>query len=253
MTISQEQRERLEMDFWRDSEKERPGAQSLDAFTNKMSEGRVLLEKLRAFASIFEEADTILEVGGGQGWAACMIARQFPHATVFTSDIAEDAVASLGEWERVFKVSLGGCFSSRSYEIPLRDGSVDLVVAFASAHHFGRHRRTLMELRRVLTDQGCAIYLHEPACRNYIYRVALARVNKKRPVVREDLIRIRDIKKAAADCKLTATVIAAPTTTYRGAVETIYYFLLQKMRFLQKILPCSIDLLLQKGSPRGPA
>jgi len=38
MTTSQERRERLETDFWTASETESPGARSLDAFTNKMSE-----------------------------------------------------------------------------------------------------------------------------------------------------------------------------------------------------------------------
>lgn len=240
------ERESQEIDYWRESESERPGVDSLDAFTFKMTEARVFLEKMDAYADYFDRARTILELGGGQGWAACMISRQFPGSTVVSTDIARDAVASLSEWERVFKVQLAGAAACRSYEIPLSDASVDLVVVFASAHHFGRHSRTFGELKRVLRPGGHALYLHEPACSDLLYDRALARVNRKRPVVQEDVLRYKHLARVGLRCGLGVEIIHVPSTTNRGAVETVYYLGLQRIPPLQKLLPCSVDIILSR-------
>lgn len=240
------ERERQEIDYWRDSKTEGPGVDSLDAFTQKMSEARVFLEKMDEYADYFRAARTILELGGGQGWSACMIRRQFPGSTVVTTDIAPDAVASRGEWERVFKVRLTGASACRSYEIPFRDASLDLVVVFASAHHFGRHKRTLGELARVLCPGGHALYLHEPACSDYLYDQTVARVKRKRPLVQEDALRYKHLARIGLDQGLEVQVIQAPTTTNRGAVESIYYLGLQRFPPLQKMLPCSVDIILKR-------
>ena len=56
---------------------------------------------------------------------------------VFGSDISPAAVAESVEWQRVLRQTLDGVFACRSYEIPLTDEAVDLVIVFAAAHHFG--------------------------------------------------------------------------------------------------------------------
>ena len=157
MATEQERRERLEMDFWTDSETESPGVRSIDVLTNKMSEARVVLEKFEAYREIFGSARQVLELGGGQGWVSCMLARTFPTIErIVTSDISPAAVASLAEWERVLDVTVSGSFACRSYEIPVAEETFDLVFAFAAAHHFGAHRRTLHELARILQPRGRA-------------------------------------------------------------------------------------------------
>jgi ubiquinone/menaquinone biosynthesis C-methylase UbiE len=249
MATEQERRERLEIDFWTESETESPGARSLDVFTNKMSEARVVLEKFETYREIFGSAGQVLELGGGQGWVSCMLARTFPTIErIVTSDISPAAVASLPEWERVFDVKLSDSFACRSYDIPVGDESFDLVFAFAAAHHFGAHRRTLHELARVLKPGGHALYLHEPACRDYVYERAVKRVNRKRPVVREDLLRFRRISELAEDAGLHVQLITAPTTTFRAPLETIYYLALQKVPPLRSLLPCSVDFIFTKNA-----
>jgi hypothetical protein len=32
----------------------------------------------------------------------------------------------------------------------------------------------------------------------------------------------------------------------RGPTETLYYFVLQKLRFLRNFLPCSVDIIIRK-------
>jgi hypothetical protein len=45
---------------------------------------------------------------------------------------------------------------------------------------------------------------------------------------------------------MTLEVIPAPTLTNRSAASSIYYFILGKLPFLQKYMPCSIDLVFSK-------
>lgn len=248
---SQSDRERQEIEYWARSPTEAPGSDSLEVLTNKMSEARVLLEKFAAFSDTFQAAQVIVEVGGGQGWAAALVKAQFgPDKTVICSDLAADALVSSPRWERIVGVRLDGRVAARSSALPLVTASVDLVVVFAAAHHFGAHRRTCGEIARILKPGGRALYLHEPACRAYLYPWALRRVNCKRPEVPEDVLRYRHLVSLAADEGLVATVHHAPTTTYRGPVETLYYLLLSKIPGLRHVLPCSVDIVFQK-SPAG--
>jgi hypothetical protein len=98
----------------------------------------------------------------------------------------------------------------------------------------------------VLRPGGTALYLHEPACRRWIYPLAYRRVMRKRPVVPEDVLRYPEIVALAREAGLLADVRFAPTTTYRGPVETIYYLGLAKLPPLQRVLPCTVDFVFTK-------
>jgi SAM-dependent methyltransferase len=247
MGVSQAERERQEIAFWAASPDDNDGGlEYLETFTNKMSEARVVYEKLVAYGGLLAGAGTIVEIGGGQCWLSAIIARQYPAATVIASDIAPGALGATGEWERIFQSRLGGAFAARSYQLPLASASVDLVIVFAAAHHFGAHRRTLAEIARVLRSGGHALYLHEPACRSFVYPLARRRVIAKRPEVAEDVIRYQELRRLAALVGLGCQVKFAPTTTYRGPVETVYYLALQKASLLCQVLPCSADFLFTK-------
>ncbi len=242
-----EERERQEIAFWSESEEERPGTFSVDLLTHKMSEGRIFLEKLIQFSDSFNNASTIIELGGGQCWASCMVKAQVgERATVIGTDIAPDAIASVTQWERVFDTKLDRTEACRSYTTPFDDDSVDLVFTFAAAHHFGAHRRTLEEIARILRPGGRALYLHEPGCRDWIYRAALRRVMAKRPVVPEDVLRYRHLMELGQEAGLIPELHYAPTTTYRGGVETVYYLGLQRLPPLQRLLPCTFDMVFNK-------
>lgn len=237
-------RERSEISFWTESADERPGAFGLDLLTHKMSEARIFLEKLEHYRDLFAGAKTIVELGGGQCWPSCMVKHEVgANARVIGTDIAPDAVVSAPQWEHVIGARLDGRAACRSNAMPFADGSVDLIFAFAAAHHFGAHRSTLHEIRRVLAPGGHALYLHEPGARDWIYPLALKRVMAKRPVVPEDLLRYPHLVELATDSGLDARVEFSPTTTYRGSVETVYYLGLQRLPFLQRILPCTVDLI----------
>lgn len=240
-------KERRELRFWRESETERPGADDLSALVNKLAEARVAYEKLTAFDGLLRGANTILELGAGQGWFSCMLARLFPQARILCSDISVDALRSLPTWERVYGARVPESFAARSYAVPLPDASADSVVTFAAAHHFRAHRRTLRELARVLRPGGVALYLHEPSCVAPLHPVAHWRVNRKRPVVPEDVLIYREIESLAQAAGLSCELTFAPTTTDRGPTETLYYSVIKRSRLLQRALPCTIDYVFRKA------
>lgn len=244
--LSADERERVEIDYWATSPKESPDIDTVWNVVTKMTEAGVLVEKLDAFAGLFSSAATVLELGGGQLWASCIVKKRWPAARVIGTDIAPAAVASTARWERTFGVRLDGALACPSSAIPFPDGTFDLVFGYATAHHFARHLETLRELARVLRPGGHALYLHEPSCRPFLYSAAHRRVNRKRPEVPEDVLIPRRLVEAAQEAGLAVECHYAPTTTARGPKQTVYYEMLSRVRPLCRWLPCSIDVVFRK-------
>jgi len=240
------EKEAIEIGFWETSPVERPGSDSLDNLLMKSAEARVFLERLHSFAPLFERATSILEIGGGQGWASCVVKRAYPAARVTLTDISRAAIASVHVWEQAFGARIDDSRACRSYDTPFADASFELIFAYSAAHHFVRHRRTLHEIRRLLRSGGTALYLNEPGCLAYIHRAAKHRVNRKRPEVPEDVLRYRKIENLARQAGLDATTLFAPTLTNRGPAETIYYAILRAVPPLQRIFPCTVDIAMRR-------
>ncbi len=244
--ITSEEREQKEIDYWKSSETENPDKFTIDNLINKMTEAEIFRLKLRKYQDLFESSNTILELGAGQGWASCILKSIFPAKTIYSSDISEHAIISIKYWEDIFKVKIDKTFSCRSYEIPLKDDSVDLIYCFQSAHHFTKIKDTVREIRRVLKKRGVCLFLNEPSCRNYLYKFAHKRANKNRPGVPEDVLIYKDIETTAEKEGFTTDVCFEPILLRRRPLELAYYYILSKIRPLQHILPCSADYILKK-------
>jgi len=240
------QREQIEIEFWKNSPIERPESEAVENLISKFCEARIFLEKIQYHQHHFESAQKILELGAGQGWASCFVKNAFPDKYVIVSDISEYAIQSVNKWEYLLKTSIDEKFQCRSHEIPSPDESIDLIFCFEAAHHFSRHPETLMEIHRVLKKGGACLYLHEPACRQYLHKAAYARVNRKRPEVPEDVLIYPKIQALAKQAGLESQVRFDPSTLNRAAAETIYYFLLQKIPLIQYYVPCSVDFVFKK-------
>lgn len=234
-------RQEIEMAFWENSPDERPEADSLGNLINKISEAGIFLDLLRRYESDFTRAQTIVELGAGQGWASCVVKRSFPAAGVIATDISNRAVASAAKWESLFQVRLDGAFACRCYELPIPDSSVDVVFCFAAAHHFVAHRRTVGELRRVLAPGGRALYLYEPSCSPICYPLAYRRVNHKRPEVPEDVLILPKLLALGSEAGLTVERDFYPSTRYRSTGASLYYSVLARAPLLQQILPCTVN------------
>jgi ubiquinone/menaquinone biosynthesis C-methylase UbiE len=242
-----EAKEQVEIDYWRTSLTENPDSDSIENLVNKFSEARVVLLTLERHRQIFESASTVLELGAGQGWTSCILKRMFPDKRMIASDISPFAIASHPKWEHILQAKLDQTFACRSYEIPLPDSSVDLVFCFQAAHHFVRHRRTLNEIHRILTPDGVCLYLFEPVCQKFIYRIAYARVNAKRPEVPEDVLVYKRLIAISRELNFASEMQFNPIVINRGPLQALYFSILQKFPMLQTLLPCTGDFVFRKG------
>jgi SAM-dependent methyltransferase len=246
-----EEKQRIEIEFWRDSPDESPQADSIDNLANKFSEAQVFLDCLGRYEDTLCKQGRVLELGSGQGWAACIYKKQYPQSQLTVTDISEHAIASVSKWERLLEVKIDACYACKSYEIREDDASIEQVFCFAAAHHFLAHGKTLREIARVLRPGGRAIYFYEPTSPKLLYAPAYWRVNRKRPQVPEDVLITSRLRELAAKAGLGFEVDYYPCLLNRGPVETIYYFALGRIPCLQRLLPCTANLVFTKLPARS--
>jgi SAM-dependent methyltransferase len=243
MAMSVDQMQRIELALW----DELRSQDWLGNLSNKLSELRWLQPKFSTYDRKFRDATAVLELGGGEGWASCVVKRLYPGLHVTASDISDSAISGIDKWERIFESTVDARFACRSYSVPLPDNSVDLIFSFQAAHHFHLHLETLKEVARILRPGGSCMYLHEPSCRKYIYPLAKWRVNHKRPECPEDLLVLEDLRKAAATLGFKLEVVYSTTTLNRGVVEGLYYKVLSIFPTLCRLLPCTADFIFTKA------
>jgi SAM-dependent methyltransferase len=236
----------IEVEFWRTSPTEGPDSNAVENILHKCAEARIFLRELRIHSDFFARASITLELGAGQAWASALVKREFPHLVTYASDISPYAVRSVTKWEQVFGSKVDRVFACPSNEIPLENESVDLVFCFQAAHHFRSHRTTLIEIRRVLKPGGFCLYLQEPCCPRFWYRLAYWRVNRKRPEVPEDVIVHRKLAAMAVEVGFSASYSLTPHTMNKGLIETIYYACLCGLKPLRYLLPCGADFIFLK-------
>jgi hypothetical protein len=101
---------------------------------------------------------------------------------------------------------------------------------------------------RILKPRGKAFYFYEPVTPAIFHPMAYWRVNKKRLSVPEDVLITTQILKIAKLKGLDANVDYHPTMIKRGAIETIYYWILNQLPFLQERLFCTADFFFTKNA-----
>jgi hypothetical protein len=85
--------------------------------SNKLSELRWLMPKFNSYDKQFRDANTVLELGGGEGWSSCVVKRLYPKLHIIATDMSDSAISGIGKWERIFESSVDTSFSCKSYSI----------------------------------------------------------------------------------------------------------------------------------------
>lgn len=241
----------LEAQFWDTDPFERPGTDSVENLLNKAVDASIFREIVTQFSTEFAAAARIVELGGGQGWASCIVKRINPAAHVTLTDAVPSAIVGRTIWERVFNCSLDAALAAPAQDIPLADGSVDLVFCYAAAHHFVDHDAALAEAHRILRPGGWCLWLYEPTSSQLFHGIAEARVNRKRPDVHEHVLVPGAVLAKARRVGFAASVHYWPNTLRRGRFESIYYLTLSVIRLLRPVLPCTAHFAFQRRRVPG--
>jgi ubiquinone/menaquinone biosynthesis C-methylase UbiE len=241
-------RREVEINFWRDAPEEKPGVDSVDNFLDKCADALILREAIRSVEKDFQAATNAVELGGGQGWGSCLVKRLFPELHVIATDISPYAISSVPRWEKVFNVKLDGTQVCTSDRLSMGNESADLIFCFAAAHHFVTHDETLAELNRVLRPGGTIHYFYEPTSPAWLYKLAVRRVNRKRPDVPEDVLVPYALRRTAQRLGLSFTIRYWPSTLKRAPMTAVYYGSLYFFPILNRILPCTANMTFKKSS-----
>ncbi len=244
-----DQKEKIEIDYWCNSEFESPKAFSKGNLLNKLQECRNVDYKINKHLSIIKDKKNVLEIGAGQGWASCYLKSFYLSDAKFTvTDISPHAISSITHWEKLFDVKIDKSYASKSYKINEKDGQFDLVFCYAAAHHFVLYEQTLAELKRVLRKDGHIIFLYEPTSSKLFYPLYYYYVNNIAPhSTPEDVLVPSKIKTICS--KLHMDYINhydANQVVLRSIGIGLYFTLLRKIPFLQRILPSSSDMVFFK-------
>lgn len=205
------------------------------------------------YASYFERARSVVELGGGWGWASYYVKWRVPEARVFTTDIAGAIVGRHTEWKDFFGTEIDGAYCARSYDLPFEPVTIDLAFCFQSAHHFGRHRSTLRELYRIMRPGGIVLYLDEPVCGQALYKIAHKRVNRRMAEdgVPEDVLIHDRLLELAREVGFEARMEFDTHTINRGAIETLYYYALSRLGPMKRFLPAGASFIFTKPDSDG--
>jgi ubiquinone/menaquinone biosynthesis C-methylase UbiE len=250
LNIDLSQKEQVEIDFWKNSPKENPEVFSRGNFLNKTREARQFNYKINRHKKVFRKKKNILELGAGQGWASCYLKKfLLPNSHFTVTDISIYAIESLPYWEKVYDVKIDNKLACKSYEVPLRDGSFDLIFCYAAAHHFVKLDETIKECQRLLMPGGQMIFLYEPTCSRLFYPLHFKYVNTAAHNTPEDVLIPGEIKKLAKKHELKfVNHYDAHQTLIRSIPIHLYFRFLKALPFLQKTLPSSSDMVFTKAN-----
>lgn len=246
MPATVEDRQRRELDFWRNSLTDRPGSDSIDTILSKAGDANVFVSLLRRYKDLVPKSGRVLELGAGNGWASSIFKRLYPGAEVTTTDISEEALQSIHRWPPVFGGTPDRSYACLAYQTREADSSVDFAFCFAAAHHFIEHEKVQQELARILRPGGLAAFFYEPSSPTFWYRPMYWRVNRNRPEVPEDVLVPSRMTAAARAAGLQPRIDMYPSTAKRHPFETVYFAALGAVPVLQHLLPCTANFFFHR-------
>lgn len=215
------------------------------------------------FISVFEQLvpclglagkETVLEMGGGHCWASALVKRKYPDCYVVASDLSPDAVRFVENYEAILRTSVNEKWAFNCRRLPFEEEQFDLIFTFAAFHHFGEDNDfggAIQEMVRVLRPSGRIVLLYEPSSPQWVYRWAFRRANSKRASysheIDEDVLVLPKIKQACErlNCRFEARYFTS-FEERSGIVETVYYYFLTRLKLLRKLLPCTVNVVIEK-------
>jgi len=94
---------------------------------------------------------TILDLGAGDGFLTSYLTEKFPQAKIYAVDNSKSMLSNTGKRENITYIA------TESDNLPLENGSIDLVISLASFHHINKKDETFKEIKRILSEEGLFI------------------------------------------------------------------------------------------------
>ena len=183
-------------------------------------QGTIALEHLHryAMAKDFAAGKVVLDIACGEGYGSAVLAGAA--ARVYGVDIALDAIAhAKAKYQRPNVKFLSG----RCADIPLADGTVDLVVSFETIEHHTEHEEMFAEIKRVLRPGGLMI-MSSPDKREYTERANYTNAYHVKELYAEEFQRL-------VERHFTHVAILGQRVLYASAIlpsgrlgESIHYY-----------------------------
>lgn len=112
------------------------------------------IEKIKEYMLDEDFKDkTFLDIATGRGYVAIEMAK-LGLKKVIACDLSPEAIKNLEAYKKQFKLSNLELIECKAEEIPLKDASVDYIVANAILEHIPDEAQTISEWKRVLKKKG---------------------------------------------------------------------------------------------------
>lgn len=174
----------------------------------------------------------------------------YPNSYVIASDLVPTNLQHTTAYEKITNAYVNEKWIFNCRDIPFKSEQLDRIFTFAAFHHFGEkgdYSKTLKEMVRVLKPQGKIVLLYEPSSPKYLYQWAFKRVNTN-AYADEDVLVISRLKQNLAGLNCRLFVEQFPLFLHRdGMTQTFYYYLLSKFSLLQKLVPCTVNIVIEKN------
>ncbi|MFH1478219.1 MAG: class I SAM-dependent methyltransferase [Candidatus Omnitrophota bacterium] len=122
-----------------------------------------LRDRLSVLSGSLPQASALLDIGCGSGFVIRAARGLF--AAIYGIDISEGILRSMD-------AGADGLICADADSIPLKDGSVDMVILFSTMHHLYDARSVLKEITRVLRKGG-VLYIDHDMEKGFVRRFSL--------------------------------------------------------------------------------
>jgi ubiquinone/menaquinone biosynthesis C-methylase UbiE len=193
--------------------------------------------------------ETILEMGGGFCWASAMIKRNYPNAYVVASDLIFSNLQHTKNYEKILGTHLDEKWALHCQDLPFTENKFDRIFTFEAFHHFGEKNdfsQALKEMVRVLKPKGKIMLLYEPSSPKYLYKFAYQLANTG-AYSEEDVLILSKMKQLVNSLGCSFSAEFYPSYQERKFAQTVYYYALTKIGILQKFLPCTVNIVIEKN------
>lgn len=96
----------------------------------------------------------VADIGAGSGYHSVRIARRIGSGRVYAVDVSPEMVDHLGERIKRESIRNVSCVLGSERDIPLKEGTIDLIMMVDVYHEFSHPYEMVQAMRRILRDDG---------------------------------------------------------------------------------------------------